>query len=255
MALYCISDIHGKFSALSKVLSELPTSAQIVCVGDIGLGFSDSLGSKCLAEVDSVATLRDQKVWLMRGNHDAPEIWHTQRSEWNATLKNVRIPSDIHRMKVDNIHVMMVGGGTSLDRSHPDRVEGHTWWSNEAVSPTAPRQVERMVNAYGRADILITHAGPIDANPPLSRDKETFEHYAQIDPTLAEQVKAERELLSQIVAASLARTVAFGHYHVSLESHNGPIRYRCCAELEAWQYIKRSVLPPLPSHHLNPILT
>jgi predicted phosphodiesterase len=247
MALYCIGDIHGKFPELTQVLNELPIGAQIVCVGDIGLGFSDSLSPECLAEVDAAATSRDQKVWLMRGNHDAPEIWLQHRSEWNSSLKSIRIPSDIHRMKVDNINIIMVGGATSLDRSHPDRVEGQTWWHNEAVAANAPRQVGLMVDAYGRADILITHAGPFEAQPPISRDKETFDHYSKDDPTLAGQVKIERELLSQIVETSQARTVVYGHYHVSLENNNGPIRYRCCAELEAWLYVKRSVLPPLPS--------
>jgi len=247
MALYCIGDIHGKFFELTQVLSELPIGAQMVCVGDIGLGFSDSLEPSCLVEVDKVATERDQKVWLMRGNHDAPDIWLRRRSEWNAALQSIRIPADVHRMKVDNIHIMMVGGGTSLDRSHQDRVEGQTWWENEGVSTAAPKQVELMVEAYGRADVLITHAGAIEAMPPLDRDKETFDHYSQADPTLATEVKAERELLSQVVEASQARTIVFGHYHVSLESNNGPIRYRCCAELEAWQYVKRSVLPQLPS--------
>ncbi len=246
MAFYCIGDIHGKFPKLIQVLNELPIGAQIVCVGDIGLGFRDSRSPECLAAVDAVASLRGQKVWLMRGNHDAPEIWLQHRSEWNAALKSIRIPADIHRMKVDNIHIMMVGGGTSLDRSHSDRVEGQTWWENEGVSTDAPKQVDLMVETYGRADILITHAGPIEAQPPLDRDKETFDHYSQVDPTLAEHVKAERELLSQVVVASQARTIVFGHYHVSLESHYGPIRYRCCAELEAWHHVKRSVLPPLP---------
>lgn len=247
MALYCIGDIHGKFDELTQVLNEVPMGAQIICVGDIGLGFSDSLSPECLSEVDAVATLRGQKVWLIRGNHDDPEIWLRNSSEWNTTLKSIRIPADVHRMKVDNIHVMMVGGGTSLDRSHPDRVKGHTWWKNEGVSSEAPQKIDHMVEAYGPADILITHAGPLEAQPHLTRDKETFDYYADIDPTLAGQVKAERELLSQVVQASLARTVAFGHYHVSLESNAGPVRYRCCAELEAWQYVKRSVLPPLPS--------
>lgn len=247
MALYCIGDIHGKYPELTKVLSGLPLGAQIVCVGDIGLGFSDSRTPECLAKVDSMAAERNQTVWMMRGNHDDPEIWSTYRDDWNRELQNVRIPADIHRMKVDNVHVIMVGGGTSLDRSHRDRVEGHSWWVKEGVDSSAPQKVELMVEAYGRADILITHAGPIEAQPPLDRDKVTFDYYSQHDPNLGDDVRSERELLSRVVEASQARTVAFGHYHIDLESHNGPIRYRCCAELASWHYVKRSILPPLPS--------
>jgi predicted phosphodiesterase len=247
MAFYCIGDIHGKFNELAHVLRQLPVQAHVVCVGDIGLGFIDSELPSCLSEVDDVATSREQKVWLVRGNHDNPEIWFSHRSSWNKALQSVRIPPDIHRMRIENIHVMMVGGATSLDRSHQDRLEGENWWSKEPVSKSAPKQIQMMVESYGRADILITHAGPLEAQPAISRDKSSFDYYSSVDPSLSSEVKAERKLLSDVVVASMARTCAFGHYHVSLESNVGKIRYRCCAELEAWQYEKRNILPPLPN--------
>lgn len=245
MPLYCVGDIHGKFPELAQVLKNLPTDIHAVCVGDIGLGFPDSDEPSCLAAVDAVARERNQQVWLMRGNHDNPDIWLRQKSYWNSHLTHIRIPDDVYRIKIDNIHVIMVGGAISLDRTHTDRIDDLTWWKHEAVSPASLQKVRQLVGAYGRADILITHAGPYGAQPPLSRDQASFDHYAKEDPQLASDVKAERILLAHIVEASQARTVAFGHYHVPLESHNGPIRYRCCAELEAWQYIKRSVLPPM----------
>ncbi|MFC5049993.1 metallophosphoesterase [Rubritalea spongiae] len=247
MALYTIGDIHGKFSKLANKLNELPTGAQIICVGDIGLGFPDSRTAECLSDVDQVATERGQQVWLIRGNHDNPDIWQTQREEWNSQLRNIRIARDVDRLKIGNVHAILVGGAISLDRSHPDRLDGHNWWNKEGVQASALEQVERIVDSYGRADILITHAGPIEAKPGPERDTETFEFYQKNDPSLKTDVLAERQLLSDILVASQARTIAFGHYHVPLESNVGPIRYRCCAELEAWEYVKRSVLPPLPA--------
>ena len=247
MALYTVGDIHGKFSELAQKLALLPVGAQVICVGDIGLGFPDSDSAECLTEVDEVARKNSQQVWMVRGNHDNPAIWYDQREVWNALLTNVRIPRDIERLKIGNVHVIMVGGATSLDRSHPGRIDGHNWWYNEGVSVNAPKQVESMVEAYGSADILITHAAPIEAQPGLDRDCDSFDYYQEKDPSLAMDVTTERELLSEVLVASQARTIAFGHYHVSLESHIGPVRYRCCAELEAWEYVKRSILPPLPS--------
>lgn len=246
MALFSLGDIHGKFPQLVDVLRSLPVGATIVAVGDIGIGFPDSNTPSCLDAVDAVAIERNQKLWLMRGNHDDPAIWKTHRREWNSHLKNVRIPEDVHRMKVGNVHAIMVGGATSLDRSHPDRIEGRSWWSNEGVDAEALQKVKHMVEFYGKADILLTHAGAYEAKPGPERDQITFDHYTQVDPTLEADAIGERKFLSEIVKASQAKTVAFGHYHVPLESHDGPIRYRCCAELEAWEYIKRVSLPPLP---------
>lgn len=249
MALFSLGDIHGKFPQLVKVLEGLPCDSTIIAVGDIGIGFPDTKTPDCLNAVDAAAIKRNQKLYLMRGNHDNPAIWKNRdtRREWNSHLKNVRIPEDVHRMKVGNAHVIMVGGATSLDRSHPDRIEGSMWWADEGVDANAVQKVEEFVKFYGRADILLTHAAALEAKPGPERDKITFDHYSQVDPTLKEDAIGERKLLSEVVKASQAKTVAFGHYHVPLESNDGPIRYRCCAELEAWHYVKRNALPPLPS--------
>ncbi|WP_018970682.1 metallophosphoesterase [Rubritalea marina] len=246
MALYCIGDIHGKFDRLNQVIADIPDHTTIVCVGDIGLGFTDANDPSCLAEVDATATSKSQTIWLLRGNHDDPAIWHNHRHEWNSALHSIRIPNDIHRMKVDNIHVIMVGGAISLDRSHPGRVDGLNWWNGEGMNLNSVKHVEQFVESYGRADILITHCGSINAEPGPERDAETFEHYGKVDQTLKADAVRERETVAQLVEASQTRTAVFGHYHVPIESHQGPIRYRCCAELEAWEYVKRSVLPPLP---------
>ncbi|GAA5493863.1 Calcineurin-like phosphoesterase [Rubritalea squalenifaciens DSM 18772] len=247
MAIFCIGDIHGKFPELANRLRELPDGANVICVGDIGLGFADSLTPHCLDEPDQVATIKNQTVWLMRGNHDDPAIWKFKRYAWNDHLKSIRIPPDIHRMMIGNIHVIMVGGATSLDRGHPARIDGENWWSDEAVSRSAPKLVENMVESYGPADLLCTHCGPIEAQPGMDRDEESFAYYSNIDPDLRKDVKAERTLISQIVAASRTKHVAFGHYHVAIETVVNNVKYRCCAELEPWEHVKRSVLPPLPS--------
>ncbi len=247
MALYCIGDVHGKFDRLNEVISALPHGANIVCVGDIGLGFTDASSPSCLAAVDATATSMSQNIWLMRGNHDDPAIWLEHRSDWNKELQSIRIPPDIHRMKVDNIHIMMVGGAISLDRSHPGRVDGLNWWNGERLNHDSVKQVAQFVDAYGRADIFLSHCGSIHAEPKPERDLETFDHYGKVDTELKKDALGEREMVATLVEASQARTAAFGHYHVAIESHDGPIRYRCCAELEAWQYVKRTALPPLPN--------
>lgn len=247
MAIFCIGDIHGKFDRLASLLEQLPVGATAVCVGDIGLGFRDTQSPLCLDGPDKVARERNQTIWLVRGNHDDPDIWNFSRYAWNDHLTNIRIPPDIHRMMIDNIHVVMIGGATSLDRGHPDRIDGENWWSNEAVSASALSSVERLVESYGKADLLITHVGPFEALPGMDRDEESFLYYSNIDPELRLDVKTERQLISQIVASCQPKQVAFGHYHVPEETILGRTKYRCCAELEIWQYVKKTVLPPLPT--------
>lgn len=254
MSIFCIGDTHGKFPQLAQVLRSLPQGARVICVGDIGLGFEDSKSPSCLDEVDEAAREMNQCVWLMRGNHDDPSIWQENRHKWNEYLTNVRIPTDVHRMLVENTHIIMVGGAISMDRGHAGRIDGVNWWADEAVAPSALETVREMVAEFGRADLLVTHAGPFEALPNMRRDIASFDHYSVNDPALRADVLAERQLLSRIVTASQTRTCVYGHYHESLENEIGRQRYRCCAELEPWQYIKRAALPPLLASPTTPTL-
>ncbi len=246
MGIYCIGDIHGKFPRLVEVLKTLPEYAFVICVGDIGLGFADSLGPDCLAEVDFAATQRNQKLILIRGNHDNPEIWTYYRDEWNTQLQSIEISKDVDRVQVQDMNILLVGGAVSIDRSQEHRVEGFTWWKGEGISSDALEQIEKLVILYGQADLLVTHAGACGALPMFSAANPDIAYYAGFDSTLVSDISEERDLLTQIVQASGANSVTYGHYHESLSSRINGVGYRCCAELEPWQFMKRHSLPPLP---------
>jgi len=250
MNIFCIGDIHGKLYRLSTLLEGLPERSTVICVGDIGLGFPDTKTPQCLDDVDQIARNKNHQVWLLRGNHDDPNIWKKDRYTWNDHLTNVRIARDVHRLLIDNIHIIMVGGAISVDRIRDDRLEGKNWWSGEAVSSNALSLVEDLVETYGKVDLLATHVGPFEAEPKMDKDEDTINYYSQTDLNLRSEVEAERRLISEIVVKSQAKQAVFGHYHIATETTLGRIQYRCCAELEVWQYVKKaSSLPPLPSLH------
>lgn len=245
MNIFCLGDIHGKFTQLIEVLRSLPEGATIFGIGDIGLGFSDSLDAECLREVDCMATSRQQTLFFIRGNHDDPAIWHSERESWNKGLVSVRILEDIGQITLEGMNIMYVGGALSIDRSQSHRVDGKTWWSGEGVTRNAAEQVADLVVQHGHADLLITHAGPTHAMPVYSTCDPDISYYAQYDVTLTEDIAKERERLSQVVSVSGAKHVVYGHYHQTFHTVVNGITYRCCAELEAWQYMNRHTLPPL----------
>ncbi len=245
MNIFCLGDIHGKFTRLIEVMRSLPEGATIFGVGDIGLGFSDSLDAECLREVDFIAASRQQTLYFIRGNHDDPAIWHIGRHIWNEELVSVRILEDIGQVTLEGMNIMYVGGAISIDRSQSHRVDGKTWWKGEGVTQHAPEQITNLVKQYGQADLLITHAGPTHAMPVYSLSDPDIAYYAQYDAALTADIAEERELLSQVVRMSGAKHVAYGHYHQTFHSVVNGVTYRCCAELEAWQYMKRHGLPPL----------
>lgn len=246
MNIYCIGDIHGKFSKLIEVLHSLPESAYIICVGDIGLGFTDSDHPDCLSEIDQLAYSRNQHLILIRGNHDDPDIWKYHRDEWNSQLSSIEISKDIDRVYIKGMNIFLVGGAISIDRSQDHRVEDFTWWRGEGVSKNAPEEVETLQALYGPADLLVTHAAPTSALPMFSAVNPDIAYYANCDESLIRDIKRERDLLTRVAKASGAKHVAYGHYHKTYNSTINGVEYRCCAELEAWQFMNRHSLPPLP---------
>ncbi|MDB9741914.1 metallophosphoesterase [Akkermansiaceae bacterium] len=236
MAIFCIGDIHGKFDKLVEVLRTLPRNSNVLCVGDIGIGFADSLDPSCLYDVNGTAALRDIYLWMIRGNHDNPFSFREDQMVWNDDLSNIKLMSDVDSLEIEGNHVIFVGGAISVDRSHEGRIDGTSWWQEEPVHPSAPSRVYNIVQQYGPADLIITHAGPITTLPVIDEFEPNIYHYSQNDSTLLDDVNKERTLLSDCVQYSRAPMCVYGHYHVPLDYSNTGVNYRCVAELETWEF-------------------
>jgi len=245
MSIHCIGDIHGKFDELAAKLMELPEQAKLICVGDIGLGFEDARTPNCLRVVNGIARSRSQQLWMIRGNHDDPEIWRSQRNSWNLELSQITLVKDVDLMVIEGVPIIFVGGAISIDRIAEHRVHGETWWRDESVVANAAAQVKDLTDEHGPAKLFICHAGPITALPVFTPTEPNIAHYAASDAMLPEDIEIERTILSHCVQFSGATQVVYGHYHVPLENHNTGVNYRCVAELELWSYNVKPMLPPL----------
>jgi len=236
MAIYCIGDIHGKFDKLAEKIRQIPPHSHLLCVGDIGLGFEDSAGPECLNQVNAIANEMNTFIWMIRGNHDNPFMFRGQQQIWNDGCSNIKLMADVDSIELEGYHIIFVGGAISVDRSHEGRVDGYSWWKEEPVHESCPSRVYHIVEEFGPADILITHAGPITALPVIDEFEPNVYHYSQEDPHLLADINTERQRLSDCVHFSRAPMVVYGHYHVPLEYHNTGVDYRCVAELELWEF-------------------
>jgi len=239
MAIYCIGDIHGKFDKLADKVRQLAPYSHLICVGDIGLGFGDSAGPECLRHVDEAAAEMEINIWMIRGNHDNPYVFRGQQKKWNDSFTNINLMSDVDSMEIEGRHVIFVGGAISVDRSHEGRVDGHSWWKEEPVHESSPSRVYKIVEEFGPADLLVTHAGPITTLPVIDEFDPNVYYYTTEDPHLLHDINVERTRLSDCVQYSRAPAVVYGHYHVPLEYHNTGVDYRCVAELEIWEFRHR----------------
>jgi len=236
MSIYCIGDIHGKFDRLEQAVSDLDSNSHIICVGDIGIGFADSLTTACLDPLQAIAADKNCMIWMLRGNHDDPAIWRQHQLEWNSSLPNIFLLDDIAHLHLDGVPVITVGGAISIDRSAEHRVDGETWWKEEQILPDAAHRVKQLVDANGPCELLITHAGPITALPIFNAEEDSIAHYTQQDEHLVNDIEIERTILAHCVHYSEAKKVIYGHYHVSLSNHNTGVDYQCLAELEVHKY-------------------
>lgn len=245
MAIFCIGDIHGKFGYLAEKIRQIPPSSHILCVGDIGLGFEDSLTPECMQVANDAAAEMDTYLWMIRGNHDNPYIFREQQPVWNEAMSNIKLMADVDSIELEGNHIIFVGGAISVDRSHEGRIDGRSWWKEERVHESCPSRVYHIVEEFGPADLLITHAGPITALPVIDEFEPNIYHYSQEDPDLLADINLERLRLSDCVQYSRAPMVVYGHYHVPLENNNTGVDYRCVAELETWEF-KNNKLQHLP---------
>jgi len=211
MAIFCIGDIHGKFNELAERIRQIPPNSHILCVGDIGLGFEDSNHPSCLFYANDVA------------------------AEMNTCLM-----ADVDSLELEGQNIIFVGGAISVDRSHEGRINGYSWWKEEPVHDSSASRVYQIVEEFGPADLLITHAGPITTLPVLDEFDPNIYHYTQDDPFLLHDINIERTRLSDCVQYSRAPMVVYGHYHIPLSYENTGVKYRCVAELELWEFIPNS---------------
>jgi len=237
MAIYCIGDIHGKYDELEEKIEALENCSHIICVGDIGLGFEDTSHPSCLDNIQNVVERKNCILWILRGNHDDPDIWREKKALWSDHLPNIMLLDDVAHLYLDDVPIITVGGATSIDRSAEHRVDGETWWVNEFILPDASKRVKNLVEINGPSELLITHAGPITALPVLDPEEPNIKYYSSLDKHLIADITAERTLLSHCVQYSGAKKVLYGHYHESMQNHNTEVNYQCLAELEVFEYI------------------
>ena len=231
-----VGDIHGGFHRLGPLLAELDTDETVICGGDIGLGFRQSLGPECLQEIDAIAFGRRQKVLMLRGNHDDPAIWVQRREGWNERFEAIEILPDIDLRVIEDRRLLFVGGAVSVDRSHAQRIPGISWWEGEGVAPDAETRVAELLKGED-VDVFVCHSAPTEAPPPTSTKVPILRMFSTWDQRLMPDLRKERALLSQIHRLSGAATVIYGHFHHPYDETIDGVRYRGLAELEAWRLV------------------
>lgn len=222
-----IGDVHGQFTRLLHELRFVGRGINYIQVGDFGLGFYDEdYDKKVLTMLDILMTEKDSHFFIIRGNHDNPEIWNRDHD-----YNRVHLVRDNELLEIENKQVFFLGGGISIDRTQ--RTVGVDYWIDELVDVDLER-----IDQLDHIDIVVSHIAPGGGVWPTTfsgivYDYHKIEHRHGMD--LIKDLDLERDLMTMVSKRLLSKGVKhwfYGHYHQNHITMIDDVEYRCIDIME-----------------------
>ena len=107
-----VGDLHGNFWAIASFIRRYGIFKSLfIQVGDFGLGF-DRYDESNLRHIDEALEDSQNKVIVIRGNHDDPSYWFEKKLD----LKNIWFIPDYTKLNINGENFLFVGGAVSIDK-------------------------------------------------------------------------------------------------------------------------------------------
>ena len=230
-AVLVSGDIHGAFASIvSKLCVQYAcTDTLLIVAGDCGFGF-EKPGFYETIYNRVAGRLRKANNWVvfLRGNHDDPSFF----SEEKVSFKRWRCVPDYSVIQACGHNLLCIGGGVSIDRKMRQERNARfremgrqtaCWWPDEA-----PVYDESALDALtAPADAVVSHTAPsifpLDSHQGLMS-------WAAEDPTLLEDVAAERHTMDRILSRLRDNGHPlthwyYGHFHQTWNGEREGMRF------------------------------
>lgn len=229
MSIILVGDIHGRFDQLIlKINRANITDANIIQVGDFGLGFqSFEDDHTMLFGLNEYLISRNCKLYVIRGNHDNPSYWSNSSFEFS----NIVLVPDYTVLTIDNKKILFVGGAISIDRKYRQQSKGGYW--EEEVFSYDQDKLDKL--DLTNLDWVVTHSAPQFAYP---RDFGSIVYYyAHGDKTLINDLLMERQKIDQLASylehnQTVPSHWVYGHFHSNNEEDIKNTKYVLLGILE-----------------------
>lgn len=221
--MYFIGDTHGMRPIFSIVDRLKITNSNLIHVGDFGLGFVSIMQDvKNLEVVDEMLVDTQNKLYVVRGNHDNPIFWDKSKGLNLPKLHNIHLVDDYSVLDIENKKILCVGGGISIDRQlRKDDRPYPSWWKDEEFQ-WHPGKFNRVVNNHSTMDIVVTHSAPSACYPrgvdaPIVNDWHNIEleHGNNLKGELQMERKKIDMLKDAVLKAYKPTNWFYGHFHTS----------------------------------------
>jgi len=218
--LLFLGDNHGNWNdLLYEVESGNISDANIISVGDLGVGFRPN---RDLEQYQSLyEQFKDSNInfYGIRGNHDDPSAF---KGDNRICLDNFELIEDYSIFEYNSKLIQFVGGAISVDRTA--RKVGISYWENEGVV----FDKDKLRNV----DILVTHTAPSWCFPQTFN--EMVYGWAREDADLLEELTDERAVMDEIVKTCKPSLHLYGHFHSSWNEEINGCKHRLLNINEIW---------------------
>jgi DNA repair exonuclease SbcCD nuclease subunit len=217
-----LGDTHGNWNELLfKIQLKKISNANIISVGDLGVGFNPSRDMVTYGLLDKKFKQNNINFYAIRGNHDDPIAFKKNN---RICLDNFELVEDYSVFEYNSKLIQFIGGAVSIDRT--GRTVGVSYWEDEGVV------FDR--DACQKVDILVTHTAPSWCFP--QQFNEMVYGWSREDAYLLEDLTDERAVMDEIFKICNPKYHFYGHFHSSwTERVNG-----CVSKLldinELWEF-------------------
>lgn len=209
-------DTHSSEATYAFLRDDVSSGSDYVHLGDVGLGFGDmsysvSNANSYLQRYSKLCVEKDIISYLIRGNHDNPDVWKLDNHPNVILIQDGDIATFPNGKRV-----LFLGGGISVDRC-VRRID-FSYWVNEYTTP---------LKTVENADIVFSHDAPEQFNHSTDTLWVHFDWAIKKDPELLEDCYKQRKLVGDLVAMSGATVIYNGHFHNSLREEKDGVFCRC----------------------------
>jgi len=219
-----LGDIHNNLGVIYDYIDSIGfCDTSIIQVGDFGYNFTNEQ----LVELNNYLEKTDNNLYVVRGNHDNLYNHYPKKNytEFSDKLDNIRFLKDYETLEWNNKTILCIGGAISIDRK--DREENISWWKNEAVEYIDFKELPKNV------DIVISHTNP-SSFKPYTFDALCYKYFKN-DPTLMDELLAEREYMQLLFEHINPSIYIHGHYHFSANYYIGDCKVVALGVNELYQ--------------------
>jgi len=217
MRIGFLGDTHGDPAWVSKGLIQANSDGcdHVVQVGDFGIWPGDN-GRTFENKVADLVETNKMPLYIVPGNHDCYDIIELlpvdPETGWLMWRPNVWVAPRGLVWTWGGVRFGALGGAVSVDSDR--RVEGVSWWPQEAITYG---QVQHLLDNAGArgVDILVVHDTPQGAHEWVTEEK-SWENF--IPQKLLVESRGNRQLVRAAVEGTHPHLVVGGHWHQLLDS-------------------------------------